>query len=312
MMTEEHYQKLLLKIKEVTDAVAAIDMGNSAVLAELEDININVQDAVSNTSTINTSILDKKSLVEEIVMTGQYRGKTARLFHIMGRRINFTSTTIYNDIGEGIGAASIALFPSLNTSEALELISTSAQDDSSPAGTGIQTVTINYINASNNIASINVELNGTTAVPAGFVANQILSMTTKAVGSLGVAVGNITIRKVTGAVVLSRITAGTTVSLDGIFMIPANYTGYLLDTESSCLGNEQDIRLRATMSSFSGEAVAHYQEIDNNYLGVGQTVTNEFFLKLPPLTKIKMSTFSTSTAGTTRVEVGFTVIIIAN
>ena len=83
-----------------------------------------------------------KDTIAEIQRTGVYDGKNALAFHITGRRSAFTSTSVFNDVGEGIGTAARALFPVLVGSETIEVISSSASDDGSPAGTGARTVKV--------------------------------------------------------------------------------------------------------------------------------------------------------------------------
>jgi hypothetical protein len=262
---------------------------------------------------IQTTLLRNfNTVIEEIQQTGFYIGKIAKAFMILGRRISFSSNTLFNDIGEAIGVGALANFPILTGAETLQLISTNAADSS--AGTGVRTVKVTYINTSNNLVqSASITLNGTTAVNCGFNANAVLWIESQTVGSNGAAVGNITLRT-SAPLSLIQITANGNKSMDSFFMVPIGYTAYLTAWNGSCIANEQDLRIRATVNTLDRSVtpnVYHFQ--DNKYLPAN--TSDEVilpWLKLPELAKVKCSTISASTAGATRIESGFTVILIQN
>lgn len=252
-------------------------------------------------------------MVESIQQTGKYLGHTGQVFIITGRRAGFTSPSVLNDVKE-FGNA-VASIPTITTGDALEVISSSTDDDGSPAGTGVQTVKVTYIDASNNIVeSANIVLNGTAAVAAGFTANEILWMETTAVGTGGVAAGNIRLRVVAGAVEAEQISLGGNKSLSARFMVPAGYTAYLTTWDGLAVNNDQDLRLRATVTSLTRtltSGIYHFQAgayIPSN--AAHFTILPS--LRLPALCKVKVSTFSGGTPGTVRAETNFSIVILQN
>ena len=137
----------------------------------------------------------------------------------------------------------------VDAGEQLEIISTSANDDGAPVGTGIRTVGIHYLDATGAAQDEIVTLNGLAPVALAesnvrFV-NELHAVT---VGAAGVAAGNITLYKQgTPATVYSRIALGQNVGLNSSKMIPLNKQFYL--TQWGCTsagGKNTAVRLRIT------------------------------------------------------------------
>lgn len=249
----------------------------------------------------------------EIQSTGQINGKTAKAFHIAGRRSAFTSTTAFNDIGEGIGVAASASFPQLTGSEAIEIISSSANDDGNPAGTGARTVTVTYIDSNWAIQQTTVTMNGTTAVSV-LASGMLLPLTLEVanVGSLGGAAGTITLRTTTPTT-LSIIAANGNRSLDAYFLVPEGYSAYIPQWSAGCIQNSQDVRLRATVDFYTRAQGTVYHFQDQIFIGANANRNKELpWLKFSQYTLIKASTISSSTAVATRCDADFWVIIIAD
>lgn len=249
----------------------------------------------------------------EIQMTGQLNGKLAKAFHMTGRRDRFTSTSALNDIGEGIGVASVASFPKLAGTEGIEIISSSANDDGNPVGTGVRTVTITYIDTNWAIQQTSaITMNGTTAVTvmaSGMLLPLAMEATT--VGSLGVAAGTITLRVATALTTLSIIAAGGNRSMDAVFLVPEGYTAYIPQWSAGAIQNSQDVRLRATVDFYTRSQVIPYHFQDNIFVGSSLSRTSELpWLKFSQYSYIKASTISSSTAVATRCDADFWVIII--
>lgn len=256
--------------------------------------------------------LNNLDAIAEIQRTGKYGGKAAQAFHITGRRSAFTSTSVFNDVGEGIGTAASALFPVLVGSETIEVISSSASDDGSPAGTGARTVKVTYIDTNWAIQqTADITLNGLTAVTV-MAGGMLLPLwfEVTAVGSGLVAAGTITLRT-NAPVTLSQITAGRNKSLDAIFLVPEGYSAYVPFWSAGAIANSQDVRLRATVDSYTRAQGTVYHFIDNMYVA-GNADRNENlpWLKFSQYSFIKVSTISSSTAGPTRCDADFWVIII--
>lgn len=145
-------------------------------------------------------------------------------FGCLNTAIDNSGWKILND-----GAASTAL-PAYASGEALEVISSSAEDDSDKGagvpGTGAFTVVVIYIDNDGTIDSQTVNLNGTAAVAmTDTTISRVLDMYTTTYGSGGVSAGNITIRTVSGSNGRMQILAGRRRAAPGRFTIPEDYVG---------------------------------------------------------------------------------------
>ena len=242
---------------------------------------------------------------------GLVDGHAAEVFHVMGRRAGFNSTSVLQDVGEFLGTTTDA-FPELTGAESLEVISSNANDTSN--GTGARTIRIGYINTSNQLTvSADITLNGTTAVALAFNANFILWMETTTVGSNAVAVGTITLRIAAAGATQEQITAGGNRSLSCRFMVPVGYTGYLTDWGGNAISTTQDMRLRALVRTRSRTLGTDYVFQSVSYLSAGGNGGEELpYLKLPGLCKIKVSTISGATGAANRLDAEFTLLLIAD
>lgn len=275
----------------------------------------NISHAI-NISSDGQFVVNTETVFQEIAMHGELETKPARAFHVMGRRAGFASTTALNDIKE-FGASTNDTFPILTGIEALQVVSSSPSDNAT--GIGARTVEVMYIDNSNNlITSSQISLNGTSAVPAGFTAKFIISMEVTSLGSSEVAIGNIVLQTVAGTVIQEQITSGGNRSLSSHFMIPSNYTGYLTSWEgasivTSGVAQQQDMRIRATVDD-EGNLSTVYHFLDTMFLASGTTSSQVDlpYIKLPQLTKIKVSTISSATATTTRADTSYCLFIVHN
>lgn len=252
-----------------------------------------------------------ETLLESIQETGSIYGKAAYVFKILGRRAGFTSITVSNDVKEFDNA--VADMPELSNST-LDIISSSASDTS--AGTGVQQVKVTYINNSNNLVeSAAISLNGTTLVTSVLTGvNQVVWMQAVAVGSGGVAAGNIRLRVNGGTVEVEQISAGLARSLTARFMVPAGYTGYVQEWRASAVNNDQDVRIRATTNLLDRSISTVYITQLGAYTPINSSSGSlpGAFLKFPALTRIKCSTVSAATGATVRCDAQFTVVIVQN
>lgn len=255
-------------------------------------------------------ISNNKINILEIQKTGFYQGKIAKIYDLSGRRKGFTSTSIPQDLYEYLGSTSF--FNTVTSANALEIVSSDA-NDTNAAGTGIRTVIVTYIDGSNNLVqSSAIALNGTTPVAAGFTANEIISMEAASSGALRVAQGNIRLRIVAGPVEIEQITAGTSKSKTGKFMIPSGYKGYLLHWNGQAINNDQDLLILAQRDSYTHEFTSGYHVIDNAYTP-SNTISPEMnlnFTPIPALSRVKLSTTSAGTAVTVRASGSFSILII--
>lgn len=249
-------------------------------------------------------------LIETIQTEGLYRGKTAAVYRILGRRAGFTSTSVMNDVKEFDNA--VADIPILTGAEALEIISDNAADTA--AGTGARTVKVTYIDGSNALVESGaITLNGVAAVAAGFTALEILWMETSTAGSGGVVAGNVRLRTVVGPVELEQITLGGNKSRSARFRIPTAHTAYLVRWDGSAVLSRQDMRLRALVNTRDRSLSTVYKFQDNMYLPEDQLEIRPLpFMKIPALATVKVSTISNGTPSSNRADCSFDICVIAN
>jgi hypothetical protein len=269
--------------------------------------------SVSNFPAVQTvqSLHDAENPLFFAARLGEVAGKVAKSFHVMARRVGFNSTSVLQDVAEFLGTTTNAM-PELTGAENLEIVSSSANDTA--GGDGTRSVRVTYIDTSNNlVTSADIALNGVTPVALAFKANMILWMESTVVGATTVAAGTILLRVVGGAT-HEQITAGGNRSLSSHFMVPAGYTGYLVDWGSSSIGSaSQDVRLRATVRSGDRSLGTAYIFQSTDFLVAGSDGGEVLpWLVCPPLSRVKVSTLPSATAITNRIDSEFTILLIEN
>lgn len=157
------------------------------------------------------------------LLTGDFNAEVAR-----GTQ---TGYTLWNKFGHNPdidSAASETIWAAggthqrMTSADTLDIVSSSANDDGSPAGTGVNSVVIYGVDGSWNEVIEVVTLNGTTAVTT---TNSFLGVNRVAVflaGSGEVNAGNITVTDTTGGTTQAYIPAGEGVTQQCIFFVPAD------------------------------------------------------------------------------------------
>jgi len=240
-----------------------------------------------------------------------YAGKAANAFHIFGRRSTLIASTL-QDVGDGLTTSQF--FPVLTGAETIQAISTNPNDDGAPAGTGAQTIKVTYIDLNYAIVTTgDITLNGVAAVTV-VVADMLYYLWAEvtAVGSGGVAAGDITIRT-SAPLTMSKISAGTNRSMDACFMVPDGYTGYVPRIKYGNISNSQDFRLRATVNA-NDRTLSTVFHFCDGFNSPSNTSDGEElpWLKFPARCKITGSTISSSGAANTRASFSFSIILIAD
>jgi len=244
--------------------------------------------------------------------TGTVGGKTAYVFHVLGRRTGFNSTSVLQDAAEFLGT-SINAMPELTGAENLEVVSASTND--TEAGTGARTIQVTYIDTGGNlVTSADIPLNGQTAVALGFKSIQIIWMVVTKVGSGEVSAGNVLLRIAGAGATHEQITAGGNRSMSSHFMVPAGYTAYLAEWHGSAVGTAtQDARLRATVLPVSRAISSTYLFQDTAFVAAGTEISSNCpYLACPALSKIKVSTIPSAAAAPNRLDSDYTVLLISN
>lgn len=169
-----------------------------------------------------------------------------------GKRITGFCPDVDNtEISVWTGPASMYVFPA--AAQQMEVVSSNANDTA--AGTGVRKVMIHYLDTSFITHEEEITLNGVTPV-ATTVINiyRVNCFHASAVGSGGVAAGNIDVRNLADTPVYSRILAGRTVCQSSIFTMPdstvkaAYITSWHVSMGAAAAGHYGIFRLRTTTS----------------------------------------------------------------
>lgn len=304
--------QLLSSIENYTSNLSGID-GNLLVL-------INTGAPIKDENTGDTAIVNPLGELQTVsspvnlavVRSGLLSGKVAMTFHLFGRRAGFNSTSILQDVGEWLGT-SINLFPELAGTEALEVVSSDAEDDNTPGGTGTRSVRIVYLDTNYAIQSLDVALNGLAPVGLGAV-RMLFVYWMEAVtgGSSEVSVGNIDLRTVAGSTIQERITAGGNKSLSARFMVPDGFDAYISIWDVSTIGTSQEARLRTTAHAYNRALAGRYLFADSFITtSDGSISLDQNWAKCPPRSRIKVSTIAGNVAGTNKIQSSITVLLVA-
>ena len=117
--------------------------------------------------------------------------------------------------------------PHPTVASVLDIVSTSINDDGSPAGTGARTVFIEGLNGTYDVVSETVTLNGTTNVQTTNSYLFINQFYVTAVGSGEANAGEITAK--VGATLYDMIAVGYNNRTTAHYCVPAGYTGYMAE-----------------------------------------------------------------------------------
>jgi len=114
------------------------------------------------------------------------------------------------------------------TAQSMEAVSTSTNDDYSPAGTGARTIQVYGLDSNWDLQEETVQMNGTTPVALSNTYIRIYRALVLTAGSVETNDGNITIRIVTVGTVAAYIMAGDGQTQQAVYTIPNNKTGYFM------------------------------------------------------------------------------------
>lgn len=131
--------------------------------------------------------------------------------------------------------------------EQISVVSDDANDTN--GGTGINTLSVDYLDANGDIQNEVIEMAGLTPVNltdpnVRFIQN----MHTAVIGSNGVSVGNITIYRTSDSTkIYQEILVGGNMALNTMRMVPRGYTLYLTSWRANSVGGKPvEIRIRST------------------------------------------------------------------
>lgn len=248
----------------------------------------------------------------EISEDGEYDGKPAKIWRLLGRRAGFNSTSVLQDVGEWLGV-SIDGFPILTGAETMEIVSSSTDDDNTPGGSGTRTVRIVYLDTSYAIQVLDTPLNGTVPVVLAPQMLFVYWMEALTGGAFEVGVGNIDLRVSGTGVIHERISAGGNRSLSARFMVPDGFTGYVRSWGCEAINTSQDLRLRATVRTNDSTLGTRYIFNSTMYLGAGSNRSDSLpWIRLPARSRIKVSTVPGAAAAANRVGTTLDVLLISD
>jgi len=252
------------------------------------------KDSTGTVRTVSTAnplpVSDTNSEDNLDVILGNVSGK--RYINKMGERESMVVAAAGEDIWRGneLSPAGDQLIPTPSDSgEQMSLVSESGND--SAAGTGVQEVTIEYLDGSGNEVTMAYETNGTTAVALASDISFINDMYASRTGSNGVSADHIKIYKTATGTghVYDMIAQGGNKSLVPHFKVP---TGHCLAVLGWHAEEAQDkrinIRLRATATP-SGDVNPAYLFIDPAYIRKGSTGPLTVHRKVPAGGIVKVS-----------------------
>ena len=204
--------------------------------------------------------------------------------------------------------------PELTGVENLEVVSSSANDDASPAGTGASSIRIGYIDTSNNlVVSPDISMNGTTPVALAFKAKFILWMEIiDRRNERGGGRGTSYFGSWAPGATQEQITAGGNRSLSCRFMVPTGYKGYLVDWGCWALRRPRTSVSGPRSGRGLGPRDGLRVPIDCLYGGRIEPVTRNFLIfSARRSARSRSAPFRGAPAGI-RIDTEFTILLIAD
>lgn len=171
-----------------------------------------------------------------------------KMFEIPGRRDGLSAVGL-DDITQIPSTGLVIPNPD---GQQLEVFSSNAQDTA--AGTGVQTLEIEFLDSSGAEQVETIVMNGTSPVAtASTDIDRVQWIHGITVGSNAVAEGNITLRQSTaaGGEIYEYVASGGNQSLSARYTVPAGKTGYVMGWHASAIVKIIDFRLRATVDRFT-------------------------------------------------------------
>jgi len=226
-------------------------------------------------------------------------------FRARGRREGLATGATGDDIGQ-ITAVNIS-YPDQTNGEQLSITSANANDTA--AGTGVQEVTIHYLDNTGAEQSEVLATNGGTANMVATNVRFVNYFHSSGNGTFGgTAAGDITLHRTGDAArVYNVIKAGTNVSLESHRMVPLGKNFYMTYVHATAATNKPiSVRLRAT-ADYEGNLTTGtfiFDEIFELQDSAGNPPQFSPPKKFPALTIIKGTAYSTQAGGSCAISYG--------
>jgi len=220
----------------------------------------------------------------------------AKAFAIPGRRDGVSATGLA-DISQVPSTAAIFALTSPGGQQ-LEIFSDDAQDTA--AGTGLQTLELEFLDSAGAEQAETIILNGTSPVAtASTDIDKVQWMHGVTVGANTVSEGNITLRSTAAGTTFEYVAVGGNQSLSCRYTVPTGKTGYILGWQASAVTKVIDFRLRANVDRFTRELHDAFNFQDALILETAPSGFVPFSvpLKCPAGAEIKISGVSAAAGG---------------
>jgi hypothetical protein len=197
----------------------------------------------------------------------------------------------------------------INTSgETVNVVSTSTDDDGSPAGTGAQTVEVFGLDGTYNVQSETVTMNGTSNVATANTYIVVYRLIVKTVGSGATNAGAITATGGTSSYVYAHITAGEAQTLQATHVVPASTTGYLYNYYVGVAGGTS-VNVTFTLKAYDTDTYPLWRPLHKISVANGEPYQHTFVSPLSLTAKTYLKLEADSSANNVDVFGGFTLVI---
>lgn len=247
---------------------------------------------------------------------GTIAGREAWPLYILGRRTIFTGTSPFQDVCQFLVGAQAA-YTEPDVATVYYARSTATGD--APGQNGVSKVRLVSLDAAGAEQVTTITLAGQTAVSigSGFSYFQWLE-SSEVVGTGVAAAGDITIGSVNGAATeattMVMIKAGGNRSMDAKYKVPTGHTLFLSDWFGSCVNQDMDVRLRATVFADDRQLspdIYHFQSTMYLALNTARERTLPW-LAYRAGAEIKSSALPGAVTGSPRVDVTVNGLLVAD
>jgi hypothetical protein len=287
-----------IRLVRVNDTTNRVLVENSALDSSLDSVGVKFYD--EGTGTVKGLLFnaDAPQICSQDYLYALAEGDISG--HSPFEKLGYSTgaTTTETDVW----AASVAyVFPT--SAGTMAVASSSASDG--PAGTGVKSVRVWYLDSNYSEGTVDVELNGTgtvyTSVGTIYRVNAFRAVSFGSTSTTYRAIGNIDICAYTGTRIYSRLAIGATRARNSVYTVPAGKTMHITSmsagvTKASTTGNTATLTLRATYDSkigYGSAGLVFYPQAEMNL--VDQFAVRPF--ELPITIPQKVDTKISVTAG---------------
>jgi len=250
--------------------------------------------------------LNKLDPFLEAVRTGKYAGKTCYDYSAVGKNADVDAAA-----AEDLWYA--GTFTPPTTARIHDIVSTSANDDGAPSGTGARTIQVYGVTV-NGLENESILMNGTTNVATANAYYDIYDMVVITAGVLATNDGVVTATAQTDGTITCGIAIGDgNAALRAIRYVPNGYTGYLFDWNAAMYQNTTGYTAEVCLKTKYAGGV-WVEKAEHTLVALGTSSERDEF-KIPLViagenwVKIEVAVVSNNN---TLVQGGFNLLIVAD